>query len=370
MTKSKCLIALMIILTAGLAAACRNAETDGTAAAAPEGETRAPAGTVTLSAQAAADGGIVVVEAKMTALAERIAAPGELEFNARRLAEVSTRADGRIERALVVAGDRVAAGQVLAEIYSREYLASQAEVLQAAARVSRLGGDPEEAAAKAFLEAARRKLIPLGLEEKDVDALITTGTVRPFLAVRAPFAGTVIEAASLAGAHVQAGAPLFKLADLAGLWACVHIFEKDLAAAKAGTDAVLRTQAYPGREFRGRLVLVGAVMDDKTRTIEGRIEVPNGDGSLRVGMYVEAAIASGAERTALLVPLAALQEFQSRPVVFVKTGPTSYALRAVEVGARTAAVAEITKGLAAGELVVSAGSFLIKSELLKSSLGE
>ena len=72
----------------------------------------------------------------------------------------------------------------------------------------------------------------------------------------------------------------------------------------------------------------------------------------------------------LVVPAAALQEYLSRPVVFVKTGATTFVLRLVETGARTATEVEIIRGLAAKESVVTAGSFLIKSELLKSSLGD
>jgi Cu(I)/Ag(I) efflux system membrane fusion protein len=370
MNTTRNILVFMMIVALGFCPACRPGNNPSETSPANEDRPNLPAGTVTLSAEAQTDGGIAVVQAKKTILAGKISAPGEIEFNARRLAEVSARADGRLERVAAVAGDRVAAGQVLAEIYSREYLASQTEVLQAVSRAARLRGDPEESAANTFLQAARRKLYPLGLEDKDIDALIVAGEVRPFLSVRAPFSGTIIEAPALAGAHVDMGESLFKLADMSSLWACVHIFEKDLAGIRTGSDTILRTQAYPDREFAGRLVLFGAVMDEKTRTVEGRVEVGNADGSLRAGMYVEVEISSGAERSALVVPAAALQEFQSRPVVFVKTGGTTFVLRPVETGVRTSAEIEITNGLSAGESVVTAGSFLIKSELLKSSLGD
>jgi len=200
--------------------------------------------------------------------------------------------------------------------------------------------------------------------------LLEAGEPVPFLSVRAPLAGTVIEAPALAGAHVEPGDPLFKLADPASLWARVHVFEKDLAAVRPGSSAVLRTQAFPGREFPGRLVLLGPVMDEKTRTVEGRIEVGNADGCLRAGMYVEAALASGRERTAVVVPASALQEFQSLPVVFVREGETTFRLRPVEIGDREGGLVEIVGGVSAGEWVVTTGGFLLKSELLKSSLAD
>jgi multidrug efflux pump subunit AcrA (membrane-fusion protein) len=111
-------------------------------------------------------------------------------------------------------------------------------------------------------------------------------------------------------------------------------------------------------------------MDEKTRTVEGRIEVGNADGCLRAGMYVEAALASGRERTAVVVPASALQEFQSLPVVFVREGETTFRLRPVEIGDREGGLVEIVGGVSPGEWVVTAGGFLLKSELLKSSLAD
>lgn len=368
MNKIKILMILAIATTVAALPACRPDPAPVEVGHKEEESAHAPAGTVVLSSEAMTDGGIAVAQAKTAVLAGRIFVPGELGFNVRRLAEVSARVEGRIERVMAVSGDRVSAGQLLAEIYSREFLAAQAEVLQAAARAVRLRGDPEESAAGAFFQAARRKLLPLGWEDKDIDALIAAGEPRPYLSVRAPFSGAIIEAPALPGAHVDMGAPLFKLADPSRLWARVHIFEKDLAALRPGSEAVLLTQAFPGREFPGRLVLIGAVMDEKTRTVEGRVEVANADGSLRAGMFVEAALSSGEERTAVVVPAAALQEFQSRPVVFVRTDASTFLLRPVETGARAAGEIEITHGLAAGEWVVTAGGFLLKSELLKSRL--
>ncbi|NTV80801.1 MAG: efflux RND transporter periplasmic adaptor subunit [Candidatus Aminicenantes bacterium] len=82
---------------------------------------------VTLTPQAVATADIRTEPAAPRALARRIAAPGELEFNARRLAHLTARTPGRVERVLAVEGDRVAGGQVLAELYSPDFMALQAE---------------------------------------------------------------------------------------------------------------------------------------------------------------------------------------------------------------------------------------------------
>ena len=172
----------------------------------------------------------------------------------------------------------------------------------------------------------------------------------------------------MAGDWAELGSNLFRLADLTTLWACLHIQEKDLSSVKAGAEAVLRTQAYPGEDFRGQLVLVGDVVDAGTRTIEGRVAVPNTSGKLKPGMYVDASVAAAGERSVLAVPEAALQDDEGRAVVFVKTGERTFARREVTAGERSAGYVEILRGLTEGETVVTSGGFLLKSEMRKGGM--
>jgi len=356
-----------LILAAVLLAACGKSSAPRPEEAAKD---ESPAGTVQLTPAAVAAGGIAVEPVRSMPAVRRIAASGELAFNSRRLAHLSSRVAGRLEHVLAFKGDRVSQGQILAELYSPDYLALQAEFLQAAERAARLRGDPEEASAAAFLEAARRKFVPLGVSASDLAQLAATRTVRPFLAVRAPLTATVIETNAVEGDRVELETEMFKLADLSSLWAELRIFEKDLSATRLGMDVLLRTQAYPGEEFRGRLVLLGDVMEDKTRTIEGRVEIANPSGRLKPGMYVEGVLSATESRAALVVSEAALQEYQNKTIVFVQAGPGKYLLRLVETGGRRNGLVEIVRGLAEGERVVTAGSFLLKSEMLKNSLGD
>lgn len=324
---------------------------------------------VTLTPEAVAASDIKTELAAMRVLSRRISASGELEWNARRIVHLTARTPGRLERVLVVRGDRVHKDQLLAEIYSPDYLTLQAEYIQAAARAKRHAGDPaEEGPSRAVLAGARERLVLLGVPVSKIEGLDASPAPQPLLAVRAPLAGTVLECAVLAGDGVELGTSLFRLADLSTLWACLRIQEKDLAAAKAGTEVVLKTHAYPGEDFRGQLVLIGDVVDAKTRTVEGRVEIPNAGGRLKAGMYVEATAAAAGERRALVVPEASVQDDDGRPIVFVKTGERTFARREVEIGERISGQVEILSGLSEGETVVTAGSFLLKSEMRKSSL--
>ena len=356
-----------LILVAGCRAKSA-AEADKAPAATAGREAAAPL-SVTLTPEAVAAADIKTEIATMRAVARRITAAGELEWNGRRLVNLTARTPGRLERVLAVRGDRVREGQLLAEIYSPDFLAMQAEYIQAAARVKRHAGDPmEEGNARAVLAGARDRLRLLGVPPTEIESLDGKAVPMPLLAVRAPLSGTVLESTVLAGDAVELGTSLFRLADPSTLWACLHIVEEDLDVAKAGSEVILKAHAYPGEEFRGRLILVGDVIDAATRTVEGRVEVSSAGGRLKAGMYVEGTSSAGGERRALVVPEECVQADEGRSIVFVKTGERVFARRVVETGERFAGAVEILKGLAEGEVVVTSGSFLLKSELRKGAL--
>jgi cobalt-zinc-cadmium efflux system membrane fusion protein len=364
---------LTFALTACLAAfsvGCREAAAPGTSEAEETPARSSPAGTVTLTPEAVRGGGISVEAARDVRTFRTVKALGEFEFDPRLMAEVPARTEGRIERLSAYLGDRVAAGRVLAEITAPDYLSLQGEALLAGERAARLKGEPDGPSAAAVLDAVRKKLLLLGVSEPEIEDLLSTRDVRATLAVRAPISGVVIGSGAVAGGPVEPATVLFRIVDPSRLWAAIRIYEKDLATVRTGMEAVLTTRAYPGAEFRGRLFFLGTTMDDKTRTIEGRIEVANPGGRLKAGMFVDASLRTDEDRPALVVPEGAIQEIQSRPAVFVRTAPGTFVLRPVEVGEHLDGTVEIVNGLASGEEVVVTGAFLLKSELLKNSLGD
>jgi len=371
-----------------LTAACRGkggAPEAGVAEEHAAQEAEAPA-SVTLTAEAVAAADIRTETAAVRTVARRIAATGELEWNARRVVHLTARTPGRLERVLAVRGDRVRAGQLLAEIYSPDFLTLQAEYKQAAARAKRHAGDAAEEAparailagarerrrsrapARAILAGARERLALLGMPAPEIERLDGGAEPRPLLAVHAPIGGTVLESGVVTGDAVELGTSLFRLADPSTLWARLHILENDVGSLEAGTEVVLSPVAYPGQEFRGKLVLIGDVFDPATRTVEGRVEIANPAGKLKAGMYVQASVAAGGERPALVIPEVSVQNDEGHTVVFVKTGERTFVRREVRTGEKFGGTIEILDGLAAGETVVTSGSFLLRSEFRKGSL--
>ncbi len=227
-----------------------------------------------------------------------------------------------------------------------------------------------ERAAQALLDSVRNRLRLLDVAEGEIAQIEKTGVIRTTLEVRAPIPGNIIESLIDAGDYVEFGVDLYRIADLSTVWADIHISEKDLALVWPGSEAVLRFGAYPGREFKGRIFQLGSVVDEKTRTVEGRIELASLDGRLKPGMYLEAEILSAAGSTALFVAGGAVLDFQNKKIVFVQTAPNTFVPREVETGIALDGYVEIVKGLKEKEIVVSSGAFFLKSELLKKSFGE
>ena len=369
MRKIKIAISVLTVLILGLTfQGCKN---DGSSEPEAALNQETIPNTVTLSEEALRTAGIKVEPVQFRPAVKKIRVVGDLQFNAKRYAHITSRTSGRIEDILAFPGDKVNQGQPLLHLYSPDFLSLQAELVQASERRNRLKGDDgEQATARALFDSVKRKLSLLNVTDEDLAEIEKSRTIRPLLAVRAPFSGSLIEGSAVAGDYVELGRSLFKIADLSSLWACVHIYEKDLPWVRPGSRVIIRVGALPAEEFRGSLLLVGDVVDEKTRTIEGRVEVPNLPGKLKPGMYVEADIFSPVERKVLFVPQAAVQDYENKKIVFVRGGENTFFIREVTLGGASDGMVEIVDGLKEGESVVSGGSFLLKSEMLKKSLGE
>jgi len=360
-------IALAILISGPVA--CRSKSAGETTAAKPADEGAPTA--ITLKPDALKTAGIATAAAEMRAVTRTIRAVGEIAFNPKKIAHVNSRTPGRIDKLFAFQGDKVRAGQVLMLFYSRDFASLQTELLQTLERSKR--GDLDEGelrAARTLLDSARNRLRLLDLGDEDLAGIEKTGQAMSLLPVRAPIDGTIMESLVNAGDYMEAGVDLFRIADLTSVWAILHVFEKDIASVRTGSEAGLRATAFPGRTFPGRIFQLGGVLDEKTRTIEARIDLPNADGDLRPGMYVDADIRGPEGEKALFVPAEAVQDVLNKKIVFVRAAETAFTPREVETGTAFGELVEIRRGLKEGEVVVAAGSFFLKSELLKKTLGE
>jgi RND family efflux transporter MFP subunit len=190
--------------------------------------------------------------------------------------------------------------------------------------------------------------------------------------LRAPIAGVVVGREAVPGSVVQAGAPLVTVTDPSSLWLDLAAPETVAVTMRPGATVQFGTVAFPGERIGARIRTIGAALDPQTRTVPIRAVVANPGRRLMPGMFVSVAVETSAPRAAVRVPDAAVQLLDERPVVFVAradaSGAVTFERRDVELGAKADGRTQIVKGVAAGELVVSAGAFAVKSEFARSKM--
>jgi len=297
--------------------------------------------------------------------------PGEVTFNEGARSAISARVHGRVEGVEVLTNDRVKAGDVLARLFSQEFLTMVFEYRQAAgsAREGEVLPPGRSNANEPLQKSAEQKLRVIGLTENDLQRLLSDNRQPQFLAIRAPFDGVIIERNVKPGDYVETGNVLFELADLDKVWILADVYESDLPYVRPGMTASVEVDAYL-HAWSGSVTSVYPVVDKRTRTVKARIEITNKDGLLKPGMFCSVDIHAGMDANTIKVPASALLGDTERHFVFVAINDTTFERRDVRTGAETRQVAEILDGLLEGERVVVAGGFFLKSELAKETFGE
>jgi len=316
----------------------------------------------------------------------------EITFDENRTAYAVSPVDGVLDDVRFDRGDRVRPGDVLVTLFSDAaaeaqggYARANAEwrfATQAFERESALFArrisaekDLQQAAAArdaaaAAVRQARERLRVLGFDENEIDGLdAATGETTGALAIRAPFAGEIIERDAVRGSHVEHGKILFVIADRSVMWGILSVPERELSLVRAGQRVEFTAEAPGGEKLEGKITWISPQVDARTRMARVRAEIRDGSGTVRSGTFARAWIDTGGSGRAVVVPEAAIQRVDNRSFVFVKLADDLYESRAVALGTSRNGRVEITDGLEAGDQIAVARSYIVKSELLKSKLG-
>lgn len=167
------------------------------------------------------------------------------------------------------------------------------------------------------VEAARQRLLLLGLTRKQVAALRSPSQIVSDVVVPAPIDGVITSRSANLGQVVGMGEKLFMVTDLSEVWTVGDLYEQDFQTVGVGSEAALTTLAYPNLTLRGRVTYIDPRVDPQTRTAKVRVEVPNPEGRLRLGMYVTMAFSTARGEGVTAVPRAAVQTIGGRQVVFI-----------------------------------------------------
>lgn len=346
---------------------------------------------VQLSPYRVALAGVATTTADYLPLNKQVNAVGFIEFNERGQRKVSARVNGRIDKLYAnETGAIVNEGDVLAEIYSPDLYSGMRELLLAAK-----GGSKELAA------SSRERLRLLGISDDQLDDLLATGKANTHLKIRSPISGHVIEKYVVEGQYVDEGSPLYDVADLSSVWIQAQVYEDDFpflpqaqlhkpspAESLEGMIVTATSRAFPNEPFLGTLAFVYPHVDEATRTVTIRCELKNPEHKLRPGTtatvtlevppneleMLQLAAANDSERRenleqglVLAVPESAVIDTGIQRIVYRETSPNVFEGVKVELGPRMigpddAMFFPVLSGLAPGERIVAAGSFLVDAE--------
>lgn len=260
---------------------------------------------VVMAAEQRREAGVEVAPAGAQTLAEALTVYGEIRPAAERIRHVSARYPGIARKVLKNVGDAVAAGETLLIVESNDSL-------------------------------------------------------EPYR-ITAPIAGRVLDRQVNEGEALGPQA-LFTIGDLSRVWAELEVFPQDAGRVRGG-QAVDVIAARGALRQRAPIDYVAASAASAQRSVTVRATLDNADGRWRPGQFVQGEIVLAERPVALAVPQAALQQIDGKPTVFVETG-SGFVPRALVIGAQDRQYAEVREGLSAGERIVVANSFLLKSQWL------
>jgi len=323
-------------------------------------------GTVRVSLDKVQRIGVTTEKVEAKTISRAVRGVGTVQHDESLLTIVTVRSDGYIEQLFVnKTGQHVGKGDPLFRFYSPQIQLAQADLVvavRAHGRDSGVGGD---------LEGAMQKLRNLDVPDGRIDEVRKTMTNPRTIDWVSPATGDVIEKNVIEGQRVVAGDELFRIADHSRMWVVAEVAESDIAMIAVGTHATVTLRAFPTDPDDGVVTFIyPEMMKPETRTVSVRIELPNPDGEMRVGMYADVVFHADSDGAPVnSVPDSAIIDSGTRQVVLIAKGDGRFEPRAVKLGRRGEGYAEITEGIKPGEEVVTSANFLIDAESnLKAAL--
>lgn len=358
-------------------------EQPSTSATSPQGAETPPSGSnptepnlvpVTLTPQRMQSIGVKTGTVEYRQVHDEIQTTGNVEADETRLSEVQVRFAGWIQKVFVDSiFKQVQKGQRLLTIYSPELVRTENEYLLAKQNRELLAQSTVPGVASGagtLLSSAIERLKQWEIPEREIADLETTGQIEREVEIDSPASGFIVERNALPNMYVQPGTKLYSIADLSSLWVYAQVFQNDIGRVRVGDSAAVTVDSYPGRTFPGRVSFISPQLDQTTRTVRVRLEIPNPGMKLSLGMFVNVKLDLAMGRQ-LVIPASGVYQSGTRQIAFVDHGDGYFEPREIEAGARAGDdFVVVTKGLKAGERIATSANFLLDSESqLQAAMG-
>ena len=347
------------------------------AEAAPREAEGGDAGIAFLKEQQWKTPGLRTAFAERGSVAASFEASGEIEPAAGRFAEITAPIGGLVDAGGVAEspapGQRVSRGQVLASLTpslgegGSAYAEARAALREAedeharARRLFAVEAVPERRVheAEIRLQAAREALAGFG-----GGALTAGGRI----AVRSPVAGVVARRSITPGSRVEPGAPLFTVVDPSVVWLAVNVPAAYAADVGRSSGAEFRLEGSDRRYEARRTVSVGSVIDSLSRTVPVLYEVPNPDGSLKIGATARVSVRTGTRADGVVIPTSAVLDEDGRPVAYVQPEGERFEKRELTVAGTEGERTVVTAGIQPGERVVTGAAYQVRLASLSTAV--
>ncbi|MBN9615415.1 MAG: hypothetical protein BGO25_03420 [Acidobacteriales bacterium 59-55] len=381
---------------------CRDAKTPSGEAGntQPRGQ---QADQVTLTQQAQTEQQITVAAIEIGTAVSPHQAKGRIALPDNATWRVGVLVEGRVDHVNANLGDYVHQGQVLAFMHSHDVHEALAAYANAVIERTRLQ-DAEALAEKNYgrsqrlyalkaesvmqVEDAKQALVNAQSSTREADNnvqmeaahLKDTLGIDPrqignsggaeLVPIKAPASGRILQKSITPGATISPSTDAFVIGDLSRLWMLASVDADVLSQLHIGQHATVSVPDVPGATYSGAIENLGQEFDPTTHLIQVRIVIAHPDTRLRPEMLANADFSIGSGRPTLLVPQEAVQQINGQDVVFVQVAPDRFRVQPVKLGEIVQGRIRIQQGLSAGDKVITNGSFIAKSELLKATIGD
>jgi cobalt-zinc-cadmium efflux system membrane fusion protein len=315
-------------------------------------------------------------------------AVGNIDFNEDVATPVFTPYQGRIVKLFAKIGDNVFKDQVLFTIQSPDLIQADSTLIAAAAVMDLTGRalaraqrlyevqgiaekdlqqaiSDQQTAAGAFA-AARNAVEVFGKTKAEIDHMVATRTIDPYLVVRSPLSGRITARNAAPGLFVQPGNPPapYSVADISRVWMVANVSESDMPLVHTGQKLEVAVMAFPDHRFKGEISTVGATVDPQLHRGMVRAEIEDPKHELLPGMLASFVIVTGEPVTAGAVPLdGVVREGDGTMTVWVTTDRHHFTKRTVRIGLQEDGYDQILEGVRPGELIVTKGAVFLDNLL-------
>jgi len=392
----------MVSLACALLSGCRQSNKAETEATGSKASNRQPADQLTLTSKAQTEQNIALAPVESGSAPSGYLAKGKIALPDNATWRVGVLAEGRVDSVDANLGDSVSRGQVLAKVHSHDVHEARAAYANAVAERTRT--QAAEALAQKNYERSQRlyqlKAEPLVAVEDAKQQVINAQSAtreadnnvhreeahlseilgvlpstmhddgQDLMPIKAPAGGHILVKNVTPGAILSPSTDAFVIGDLRHLWMLASVDAAALAKLKVGERATVTVPDMPGATYEGKITNLGQEFDPTTRMIQVRIAITHPDSRLRPEMLANAEFAVGEAKPALFIPQNAVQQVNGEDVVFVQIAPEKFHVQTVELGEIVNGKVRVLQGVSAGQRVISRGSFIAKSELLKASIGD